>query len=445
MLAGFSDTMNQLIAFRALQGLGGGVLMAVSLVSIADLFPPEERGKYQGLIAAVFGLSSVIGPTLGGFITDNLSWHWIFFVNVPVGVPVAILFVRFFPHIRPSGPRQRLDYLGMVTLILAVVPLLAGLSWGGVQYEWASPQIIGTLAFAGVMTVIFVAVEIRAPDPIMPLDIYRMRVLSVSLIAIFLTGFGMFGAIIFIPLYFQGVLGASASSSGSFLTPMMLGVVVGAAISGQLLSRTGGHYRVQGLIGLTIMTVGMFLISRMTADTSFTQAVFNIVVMGIGLGSTFPLYTLAVQNSVPRRVMGVATSATQFYRSIGGMMGLAVLGAVMADRFASSLSASLTPAIKQALPSSALSGLIDRPHVLMDPEALTGLRATFDQMGPQGAELADQLLRTLRVPLASAISDVFVISVVILAAAFVVTIFLNPRPLSARPRPEEPVLEAEPG
>jgi EmrB/QacA subfamily drug resistance transporter len=413
--------------FRAIQGLGGGVIMALSFVAIADLFPPDERGKFQGLIAGVFGLSSVIGPTLGGFITDNLSWNWIFFINVPVGVPVALLFVKLFPTSRPqeSSDDRRLDYLGMVALVLGVVPLLLALSWGGVQYEWASPQVIGALVLGSAMSIAFVFIEARADQPIMPLDIYKNRMVSISLIAGFLTGFGMFGAIIFIPLFFQGVLGASATSSGSFLTPMMLGVVFGAAISGQILSRTGGHYRAQALVGTAILTAGMYLISTMNEDTSFVRAVFNIVVMGFGMGTTFPTYTLAVQNSVPFRVIGVATSATQFFRSIGGMLGLAILGAVMANRFAAKLSTDISDSLAQALPPGQLEGLQSNPQALINPEALAALRAGFEQAGPEGAVLADQLLAVLRASLAQSISDIFLVTVAILALSFLATIFLT--------------------
>ena len=435
VLAGLSQTMNQLIAFRALQGIGGGVMMANAFISIGDLFPPAERGKYQGFVAAVFGLSSVIGPTLGGFITDTLSWNWVFYVNIPVGIPVIALFVRYFPAVRPARPEHGLDYAGMVALVLAVVPLLLGLSWGGVQYEWASPQVITALAVSAVMTVAFVVIEVRAPEPIMPLDIYRNRVVSISLLAIMLTGFGMFGGIIFIPLFFQGVLGSSATSSGSFLTPMMLGIVVGAAISGQLLSRAGGHYRIQGLVGIGIMVTGVFMVSRMTGDTSYGRAVANIVVMGFGLGTTFPTFTIAVQNAVPYSLMGVATSATQFYRSIGGTLGLAVMGSVMASRFADGVAASLPADVERALPPGQLTELINKPQALVNEEAMAGLRASFDQMGAEGAELTQRLLDVLRTALASSIGDVFLIGTGVVAAAFVVTLLLKEVPLERRQPP----------
>ena len=432
VLAGLSQSMNQLIAFRAIQGIGGGSIMAMSLTTVGDLFSPAERGKYQGIVAGVFGLSSVIGPTLGGFITDSLSWNWVFYVNLPVGLPVIALFIRFFPNIRPVGRIYRLDYAGMALLALIVVPLLIGLSLGGIQYEWLSPQIVGILVFAAVMTLTLVMVERRASDPIMPLSIYSNRTVSVSLVAVFLTGFAMFGSIIFIPLFFQGVLGASATSSGSFLTPMMLGMVVAAGLSGQALSRLGGHYRIQGLVGIAIMGIGMVLISRMTADTSFGQAVASIVVTGLGLGITFPSFTIAVQNAVPPNLLGAATSATQFYRSVGGALGLAVLGSYMANRFATGLEDALPPTIRQALPEGQLAEMSNNPQALVNPEALEQLQAGFASRGPQGAEMVEQLLTALRETLASAIGDLFLLVTGALAIAFVVTIFLKEVPLRTR-------------
>ena len=432
LLSGFSQTMEQLIAFRAVQGLGGGVMMALAFITVGDLFTPAERGKYQGFVAAVFGLSSVIGPTLGGFITDTLSWHWVFYLNLPLGVLIIGLLVGFFPSIKPPNTRRQIDVLGMALLILAVVPILVGLSLGGSQYEWLSPQVIGPLLLAGIALPIFVAVELRAPQPIMPLGIYRNGIVSLSLIAVFCTGFGMFGGIIFIPLFFQGVLGASATSSGTFLTPMMLGMVIGSALAGQALSRLGGRYRIQGILGLAIMVTGMILVSRMTANTSFSSAVTNIVIAGFGLGITFPTFTIAVQNAVPHGVLGVATAATQFFRSIGGALGLAVLGSFMSSRFASGLSNSLPTQVKEAIPASRLSEFANNPQALMSSDALSSVQAAFGQMGPKSAELATQFLQTLRETLASAIGDVFLLGVATLVVAMVATAFLRERPLRER-------------
>ena len=425
VMAGMSGSMNQLIASRAVQGLGGGVIMANSFVAIADLFPPEERGKFQGFLGVVFGMASVIGPTLGGFITDNFSWNWIFLINVPVGIPVLLLIAWLFPKITPEVESRKLDYPGMVTLILAVIPVLLALSWGGVQYAWLSPQVVGLLAFGLVMGVAFVVIESRSDSPIMPLEIYRNQMVAVALLATFLTGFGMFGAIIFVPLFFQGVLGASATSSGSFLTPMMLGIVFGATISGQLLSRTGGHYRIQAVIGTGLMLVGAILISTMDSDTGFTRAVGYIIVIGVGLGATFPTFTLAVQNSVPFRLMGISTSALQFYRSIGGMLGLAVLGAVMASRFASKLEEMVPEDITAALPPGQLEAIKDNPQALVDPSAVDGLKAGFAQAGPDGARMVETLLGSLKSALAGAVGDVFILSAAVIALSLVVSMFLH--------------------
>ncbi len=432
VLAGLSQTMNQLIAFRAFQGIGGGAIMAISFVAIGDLFPAAERGKWQGLMGAMFGVSAVIGPTLGGFITDTLSWHWVFFINIPLGIPVIALFIRFFPDIRPAGRGHRLDYAGIVTLVLAVVPLLLGLSWGNVLYPWASAQVIGMLVFGAAMTVVFVLVERKAAEPVIPLDLFRNPVVSITAASVFLTGLGMFGAIAFVPLFFQAVLGSSATASGSFLTPMMLGVVASGILSGQTLSRFGGHYRLQGRAGLAVMGIGLFLLSRMTAETSHGTAVFNIVLTGVGLGITFPSFTIAVQNAVPYRVMGVATSSTQFFRSIGGTKGPALLGSGIASRFHSHLIASLSPAVKQAMPGGRLEQLANDPQALMSPDALADLQASFAQTGPQGARLGQEMVQALRASLATAISDVFLIALVGIVLAVVVTLFLKEIPLQGR-------------
>ena len=426
VLSGLSQSMGQLIAFRAVQGVGGGTLMALAFVTVGDLFPPAERGKYQGFVAGVFGISSVVGPTLGGFITDALSWHWIFFINLPIGIPVALLFLKFFPSQRRSAAGRGLDIGGMMLLVLAIVPLLVALSAGGAQYDWASAQVIGLIAVSATATALFIVVELRSPSPIMPLSIYRNRVVSLSLVVVFATGFGMFGSFVFIPLYFQGALGASATSSGSFLTPMMLSMVTGSALWGQGLSRFGGHYRTLGLIGLAIMGVGVLLLTRISEHTGSGTAVFYLILTGFGMGTTFPTFTIAVQNAVPYSLLGAATSATQFFRSIGGALGLAVLGSVMVNRFASGLDGALSATVKQAVPAEKLSDLSHNPQALMDPDAIGSIRETLGQTGPEVAEL---LLAGLRSSLASAIGDIFVVTLAMTAVALVVTAFIKEVPL----------------
>jgi EmrB/QacA subfamily drug resistance transporter len=429
LLCGLSQTMTQIILFRGLQGLGAGVMMANAFIVVGDLFPPSERGKYQGLMAGVFGISSVIGPTLGGFITDNLSWHWVFFVNIPLGLIIIGLFILFFPNVRPDDLKHKIDSPGVVALILAIVPAMLALSWAGVEYPWVSATIIGMFAFSAVMTVIFVLIERRSEEPIMPLGIFKNRIVAVSLIIIFITGVGMFGGIIFVPLFFQGVLGLSATASGSFLTPMMLGVVVGAIISGQILSRAGGHYRLQGAIGLAIMALGMLLLSRMTVETSYARSVANIVVLGFGLGTTMPLYTIAVQNAVPYAVMGVATSSTVFFRSIGGAFGLAIFGSVMNNRFYSEFIGGLPDTAKQVIPPESLDSLAHNPQALLSDEAQNQLSAMFENFGPAGAELFGQVIQTLKLALSSSITEVFLLGLVIVAVSWGVNLFIKEIPL----------------
>jgi EmrB/QacA subfamily drug resistance transporter len=428
VLAATSQTMTQLILFRAVQGLGGGIMLANAFIAIGDLFPPQERGKYQGLLSGVFGVSSVIGPTLGGFITDSLSWHWIFFINLPLGIPAIGLFIAFFPNTRPSVRGRHIDYLGLCTMVLAVVPILLALSWAGVDYPWNSPQIIGALVFGTAMAGLFVVIEGLVPDPIIPLEMFRNRVVSISILATFLTGFGMFGAIIFIPLFFQVVLGASATSSGSFLTPMMLGVVAGTIIGGQAVSRLNGQYRLVGLSGLSLMGLGMFLLSRMTVQTPFGEAVAYIVVMGLGLGVTFPLYTIAVQNTVSRQMMGVATSSLQFFRTIGGTLGLAILGSVLNNRFAAQLVDTVPQGVKEVLSPQVLPGLARNPQALINPAAGDQLRAAFRSVETGGELLFQQLLQALRYSLASAITEVFLIGLLAVIVAWLVTILMKEAP-----------------
>ena len=432
VLAGLSQTMTQLIVFRAIQGLGGGSIMAIAFVAVGDLFPPAERGKNQGYVAAVYAMSSILGPVLGGLITDQLSWNWIFYINLPIGIPLLFLFIRFFPHVQPDVSSHKLDVLGVATLILSVVPLMLALSWGGVQYSWGSPQVLGFLVFSFVMAVLFVLIETRVEEPIVPLHLFKNRVLSSSLITIFLTGFAMFGGIIFVPLYAQGVLGQSATSTGTIMTPMMLGMVVGATLSGQALSRLGGHYRTQGLVGLGILMVGLYLISRMTAETSFGMVLFNLVLMGFGLGTTFPTYTIAIQNSVHPRFMGVATSSSQFFRSIGGLLGLAILGSVLTNRFSSKFLGSVDAEAEGVLTTERLRALAHNPQELVNEEAQGELQQAFAEAGPQGATLLEGVMESLRSALSSAIADVFSIALIAIVIAFVATLFLKEIPLRGR-------------
>ncbi len=429
VLSGLSQDMLQLILARGFQGIGAGGMMANTFAVIGELFPPTNRARLQGIMAAVMGLSSVVGPILGGFITDTLSWHWIFFINVPLGIAVILLFNLFYPHLRPDIRKHTVDWAGVTALTLAVVPLLLALTWAGTQYAWGSVQIIGLFAVTALALISFPLIESRAKEPIIPLSIFNSRVISVALIATFLTGMGMFGGIIFVPLFFQGVLGSSATSSGSFLTPMMLGIVAGATVSGQAMTRMGGRYRTLGAIGLVLLAVGLLLLSRMDPETTFATAILNIVLVGFGLGITFPVYMIAVQNAIPFEHLGVASSTVPFFRSIGGTFGLAIFGSVMNNRFAIESLARIPAEVKQALPPQVLNSITGNAQALLNPNAQTGLKAAFDQMGQQGAVLYQQTLQGLKESLSAAMTEVFLISFLIIIVAFVVNWFIKEIPL----------------
>jgi len=432
VLAASSQSMNALIIFRGIQGLGGGMIMALSFVTIGDLFPPAERAKYQGIIAAMFGISSVLGPTLGGVITDQFSWEWIFLVNIPLGIPIILLFIRLFPNSKKGGPKRKIDAGGAVLIVMAIVPALLGLSWGGNQYEWSHPLVLGSLTFGAFMVVIFALYETRVADPILPLAVFKNRVVGIALFVILLTGFAMFGGIFFVPLLFQGVLGASPTASGSFLTPMMLGIVFGAAISGQVLSRTGGHYRVQGIFGLSIMGLGTFMLSRVSAETTHSYALISAVVMGFGLGTSFPLYTIAIQNGVPQQFLGIATSSAQFFRSVGGAIGLAVFGSYMVRRFKDGMTQNLPSEASEYVPPQLLDQITGNPNALLSPEASDNLTNAFAASGESGALIGAQVVGSIRESLAGAVGDVFLLCFIFVLLAVVATAFIREVPLRGR-------------
>ena len=429
LLCGLSNSMTLLIVWRGLQGIGGGMMMANAFTVIGDLFPPAERGKYQGFMSANFAIASIIGPILGGFITDTISWHWVFFVNIPIGIAIISLFIFYFPDIKPDTLKHRIDYIGVIVLILAVVPLMLALSWGGSEYPWNSPQIIGIFAFSLLMMILFIFIERRAEEPIIPLGLFKNQIVAVSLIIAFLSAFVMFGGITFIPLFFQGVLGVTATTSGSLLIPMTLGTAVGSFISGQFLSRAGGHYRIQAMFGLGIVAIGVWFLSRMSLQTNYTQAVVLMVITGFGLGITMPLFTITVQNAVPYKMLGVATSSVPFFRSLGGSVGLAIIGSIMNNRFASQFFSNIPETIKTTMPAEQLASLAHNPQALVNTQAQAQLRDAFNIFGSQGQALFEQLLQVLRQSLSSAISRVFLIGFFIVIICFVTSLFLKEIPL----------------
>lgn len=335
IVCGLSMSMGMLIAGRAIQGLGAGGLIPLAIAAIGDIIPPRRRGKWQGFTGGVFAASSVLGPAVGGWLTDNASWRWCFFVNLPLAA-LALAVVWFGFTRRPMPEKHVLDYVGAALLTTGAAAGLLGAVWGGTAYPWSSPVIVGLLTASAFLLTAFVLWERRAAEPILPLDLFQGRTFSSATVASFAVGAAMFGAIIYVPLFVQRVLGESAAASGAVLTPLMLGIITTSILAGQIVSRTG-HYRPVLLAGPPLLAAGFLLLSQIGVHTSEFVVTRDVVIVGFGVGLMMQTLTVAVQNSVGRRRIGVATASVQFFRTVGAMTGVSVMGAVVTSRLGGSV------------------------------------------------------------------------------------------------------------
>jgi len=336
-LAGAAMSMPWLIVSRAIQGLGGGGLFVLALSVIADVIPPQQRGQVQGIFGAVFSASSVIGPLLGGFFTEQASWHWIFYINLPIGV---LALAGFSASFKPTGRRvqHRIDWAGAGALSVALASVTLATSLGGNAYAWASPEIIGLGALAVVAALLFVWIESRAAEPILPLKLFRMNVFWTTSAMSFVVGAAMFGAVTFVPVYLQIAKGATPTMSGLMMVPMTIGIIISSTISGRYMGRTG-RYKILPMFGMTLLTAGLLLLSRLAPDSSSLVFALYVMVPGLGLGMIFPVLTTAVQNAVPRQQIGTATAAGLMFRQVGGSIAVAAFGALFSARMAAGMAA----------------------------------------------------------------------------------------------------------
>ena len=433
-LVGLSTSMNQVIGFRLVQGIGGGMIMTCSYVSIADLFRPEDRGKFLGVLGALYAVATVVGPVMGAFVAEWLSWHWVFLIIALAGVPALALTVRFYPRPNPLPAQRELDYPGMAALVLSVAPVALALSSIGVLHEWNASETIGLLALGLAMAAFFVVIESRSSSPIMPLGIYRHRAVAVAVVVTLMTSVSLHGFVLFLPLYFHAALGVSVTQAGTMLAPMLLGMVLGAILAGQLLSRAGGHYRMQLLVSTALMAAGMYLFSALSAGGGFTQnqpilySQIYLVITALGFGGVVATLSVVVQNAVPFQNVGVATAALQFCRSLGGMVGLAATGAVMVQSFRSGTEAAVPDDVKTSLPEGLLDSVKEDPQALLDPATAQELQETIAGTGAGDVTVTDSLLNSLNLVLTEALSDVFTMLWVVVALSFLVALLLRVRP-----------------
>ncbi|MDF2946406.1 MAG: drug resistance transporter, EmrB/QacA subfamily [Bacillales bacterium] len=437
-LCGLSDDIFELITYRGIQGVGAGIIMSTVFTAVGDLFSPRERGKWTGIMMAVFGFSSVLGPTLGGWLVDHMDWHWIFWIFLPLGIVAFVMILVLYPHIDRKS-YEKIDYLGSLFLSIMIIALLLGFSWAGTKYDWGSPEILGLFAVSVVSAAIFVYVETKAESPVLPLSLFKNDIVNISNMVGFILNAGMMGALIYLPFYVQGVEGISPTYSGYVTMPMSIAMVILSALVGRWITNTG-KYKIYAIIGFPVMIAGMLIMAYMT---NVWMAVVAMIVFGVGLGVSMPVFSLTVQNAVRPDELGVATASSQLFRNMGGTIGIAVMGTIMQT----SLKNNMEEAAKNAsgfditkMDPAVLKQIaaFQNPALLLDQPKLEKMQKALP---PQIQPVIEKMIDTLRDALASSLSVVFLSGASLLVIALILVFFLREIPL--RTSNKMPIVEDE--
>ena len=449
-LSGLSGDMFQLILFRGIQGLGAGAIFPIALAVIGDLFTPQERGRYQGLFGAVFGLSALLGPALGGLLTDTIGWHWVFFVNLPIGAVAMAIIWRLLPGGRPAGVTRRIDYQGVFLFSAALVPILIGLT-NKQTLDWFDPWVGGLIGIGLVIGLLFLWVESRAAEPIVPLTLFRDRTYAGSMAAVFLASFGFFAAIIFLPRWFQVVNGSSATESGYQVLPLLAGLILSSVVSGALVSRTG-RYKGILLFALVCLALGLWLSTGLRADTQLPLLWAWMFITGVGIGPTLSVYTIVVQNAVPQERLGVATSNLTFFRQVGGTVGLAIAGTIFGTTLSSEAPSQLRSRLLEAgVPADRIESLSElAAGQNLDQDDLAGvgdLAARILEAVPEAFRATVEpflpvVVEAIHEAFSLAVGETFWLGVLATIAALGATFLVRDQPLRGRLEVPQPAATA---
>lgn len=432
-LSGFSADIFQLITYRGIQGIGAGIIMSTVFTAIGDLYEPRERAKWTGVMSAVFGLSSVLGPPLGGYIVDHLDWHWVFWIFLPLGVVAFILIMVNFPKVQ-KRPGESVDYFGSFFLTLTIVPMLLAFSWAGEgddKYAWLSWQIIGLFTVTIISLLIFIWIQTRVKSPVLPLGLFKNSVFTVSNLVGFFLNAGMMGAIIYVPFFVQGVKGISPTMAGYVSMPMSIAMLLTSALAGQIMTKTG-KYKKMAIIGLIVMTLSMVLMYFMEPGTSIYVLIMYLILLGLGIGIAMPVFSLTVQNAVSPQQLGVATATSQLFRSLGGTIGISVMGGLMSSRIAQKMM-QLSPAAGQnptATPTD--PALAEQMELFHNPQNLLDqpkIEAALQSLPPESQALFTKMLDMIREALSYAITSTFLAGAIVAGAAVIIALFLKEIPL----------------